>query len=143
MRHDHVVERELQQGAERRESARLMRRRGPDTKVAAFRCGQCVGEDQSALLREPQRRLVTAAAVVHGHESTRELAPGFDGLEFRLGNVVAPKEPRSEGAGAVAPHEDVEVPDMVGLQRDDLRRRASVEPFPDLIRVIGRRHGIE
>jgi hypothetical protein len=142
MRHDHVVEGELQQGAERGESTRVVRRRGPDTKVA-FRCGQCVGEDEGALLREPQRRLVAAAAVIQGHESTRELAPRFDGLEFRLGDVVAPEEPGSEGAGAVAPHEDVEVPDVVGLQRDDLRRRASVEPFPDLIRVIGRRHGIE
>src|SRR3954469_22243912 len=142
VRHDHALERKLEQPTQRGKHALLVRWRGPDAKVAV-RCGQCVREHQGPLLGQPERCLVAATTVVQGHETPRELAPRLYRLQLRLRDVVAPKEPRAEGAGAVAPHEDIDVSDMVWFEDDDDRRRARVKPPPCRVRVGGRRHRIE
>lgn len=59
VRDDHMLEGKLQQSAQRRQCAFLVGRRLPDAQLAAWR-GQGVGEDDSALLGEPQRRLVAS-----------------------------------------------------------------------------------
>ena len=70
-------------------------------------------------------------------------APGLDRLKFGLGDVGAPEEPWAEGTAAVAAHEEVDVADVVGLEDDDERRRAGIEPHPHLVVVLGRSERVE
>ena len=91
VRDDHVLERELEQRAQRRKRPLLVPRRRPDAQLAAGR-GQRVGEDERALLRQPERRLVAAAAVVERDEAARKLAPRLDRLELGLRDVVREEE---------------------------------------------------
>jgi hypothetical protein len=53
VRDDHVLERKLEQVAERRQGSLLMPGRRPDTQLAVRR-GQRVGEDERALLGQPE-----------------------------------------------------------------------------------------
>ena len=97
-----TVERELEQGAKRRQDPLLVPRRAPDTQ-GAVALGQRVGEDERPLLGSPERGLVPTAAVVERDEPAGKLGAGLDRLEIRLGNVVPPEEARPEGARPVAP----------------------------------------
>jgi gamma-glutamyltranspeptidase / glutathione hydrolase len=116
--------------------------RRPDTQLAR-RCGQRVGEDQGALLGQPERRLVAAAAVVKREEAARKLASRLDWLEVGVWDVVAPEQPWAERAGPVAARKEIDVPDMVRLKDDEEGRRAGVEPVPHLVHIVGRRDRIE
>jgi len=105
--------------------------------------GQRVGENDGALLGEPQRRLVAAASVVEGDEPSRKLAAGLDELQVSLGDVLAKKEARAEPAGTIAAHEQIDVANVIRLENDDGGRRARVEPLPDFDRAFGRSKGIK
>ncbi|SRR6266849_6156558 len=76
---DDALEWQLQQGVQRRQRALVVARRRPDTQLAAGR-GQRVGEYESALLGQPQGRLVAAASVVECEEPSRKRAAGLDKL---------------------------------------------------------------
>ena len=93
------------------------------TRSSPSRRGQRVREHERALLREPERRLVAAAAVVERDQASRQLRARLDRLELGLRDVLAPEQVRPEGAGAVAADEEVDVADVVRLQDDDERRR--------------------
>jgi hypothetical protein len=67
---DHVLERQLEQLAERREHTLLVPGCPPDTELACT-LGQRVGEDERSLLGKPQRRLSAPAPVVQGDEAPR------------------------------------------------------------------------
>src|SRR5581483_3312441 len=82
------------------------------------------------------------AAVVEGDEAAREYRPRLDRLQLGLRRLAAEEEVRPEGAGAVAAAEEVDVPDVVGLEHGDERRRPRVEPRPDLA-PLGRREWVE
>src|SRR4249920_1242551 len=72
VRLDDVLERQVEHGAQRRKHALLVPRRGPYTKHAlALREG--IGEDERPLLRQPERRFVSAAAVVERDEAAGQL----------------------------------------------------------------------
>ena len=79
VRHDHVLERELEQRPQRGKRPLLVPRRRPDAQLARRR-GQCIGEDKGTLLGQPERCLVLAPAVVQRGEATRKLAARFDWL---------------------------------------------------------------
>src|SRR6267143_3730031 len=119
-----------------------MRGRGPDTQLASLR-GQRVGENESALLGQPQRRLVAAASVVESNEPSRKLAAGFDPLQVSLGDILAKEEARTERAGIVAAHEQIDVANVIGLENDDGGWRARVEALPDFRRAFGRSERIQ
>jgi len=119
-----------------------MRRRCPDAQLASLR-GQSVGENDGALLGQPQRRLIAATPVVKGDEATRKLAAGLDELQVGLGDVFAKEETRAERGGMIAPREQIEVANMIGLENDDGRRRTRVEPLPELGCVFWRSKRIE
>lgn len=87
-RHDHVLERQLQQRSEVGERPLLVPGRRPDPQLTP-RGGERIGEDEGALRRQPERRLVAAPAVVPRQEAARKLAARFDGLEVGLGDAVA------------------------------------------------------
>jgi hypothetical protein len=142
VRDDHELERELEQLPQPRKRPLLVPRRRPDAQLSSGR-GQRVREDQRALLGEPERRLVAAAAVVEGDESAPELVPGIDRLQLRLRDVVGEEELGAERASPVAPREEVDVAHVVGLEHDDSGRRARVQPFPDLAGFLGRRERVE
>ena len=133
VRDDHVLERELEQRPQRRKHSLLVPRRSPNAKLAAP-FGQCVGEDEGALLRQPERRLVAATAVVQGDEPAGELGPRFDPLQLGLVLVAGPEEVRAEGARVVAADEEVDVADVIGFRMTtsvpaDWRRAASRPPI--------------
>src|SRR4051794_35031769 len=130
MRDDHALERQLEQRSQRRQDTLLVPGRAPDEQLAAaFR--QRVGEDERPLLRQPERGLVAAAAVVERLEPAGERGSGVDPLELRLGHVSRPEEPRSEGPAAVPADERVDVANVVGLEDDRERRRGPPRPGPD------------
>jgi len=119
-----------------------MRRRCPNAQLASLR-GQRVGENEGALLGEPQRRLVAATSIVEGEESSRKLAARLDELQVSLGNVLAKEEARAERAGIIAACEEINVANVIGLENDDGSRRARVEPLPELGSIFGRSKRIE
>jgi len=104
---------------------------------------QRVGEDDGALLGEPQRRLVAATPVVKGDEASRKLAAGLDELQVGLGDVLAKEETRAKRAGIIAAREEINVANVIGLENDDGRRRTRVEPLPELGCVFWRSKRIE
>ena len=129
VRHDHVLERQIEHGAERREHALLVPGGAPNAQRSpTLRHG--VGEDERALLGEPQRRFVPAAPVVERDEAAGQLASGLDRLELGFGDVVAPEEARAERPGVVALDDAVDVANVVGLQHDGNRGGTGVEPVP-------------
>ena len=77
-----MLERKLEEVAERGQSALLVPGRVPDAELSS-RGGQRVREDERALLWEPERRLVAAAAVVERDEPTGKLALRLESLELR------------------------------------------------------------
>ena len=84
----------------------------PDGRVRPRRAArslrrQRVGEDDGALLGEPQRRLVAATPVVKGDEASRKLAAGLDELQVGLGDVLAKEETRAKRAGIIAAREEI------------------------------------
>ena len=81
--------------------ALLVPRRRPDAQLAVRRVSASANTS-AALLREPQRRLVAAAAVVERDEAARQLAPRLDRLELGLRDVLPVEDVRPEGARAVA-----------------------------------------
>src|SRR5437762_14207552 len=95
-----------------------MRRRCPDAQLASLR-GQSVGEHDGALLGQPQRRLIAATPGVKGDEATRKLAAGLDELQGGLGGVVAEGETRAGRGGRIAPREQIEVANVIGLENED------------------------
>ena|SRR5438552_12657563 len=119
-----------------------MRRRCPDAQLASLR-GQSVGENDGALLGQPQRRLIAATPVVKGDEATRKLAAGLDELQVGLGDVFAKEETRAERGGMIAPREQIEVANMIGLENDDGGWRVCVEALPELGCVFGRSKRIQ
>src|SRR5205807_1727028 len=142
VRDDHVLERQVEQRAERREHARLVPRRPPDEELAGT-LRQRVGEDERPLLGEPERRLVAPASVIERLETAGQYRARFDRLEVGFRDVGAPEEVRPERTGAVPADEEVDVPNVIRLEDDGKRRRARVQPLPDLARLRGRRHGVE
>jgi hypothetical protein len=132
VRDDDVLERQVEHRPERGHDSFLVPGRRPDAKLAPA-LGQGVGEDERALLGEPERRLVPAAAVVERDQAAGQLASRFDRLELRLGNVVAPEEARSERPGAVAIDDQVDASDVVRLEDGRHRRRPGIEPRPYLL----------
>ena len=78
--------------------------RRPDAQLA-FRRRQRVGENEGALLGQPERRLVAAPSVVEGDETSWKPAAGVDGLQLGFGDVVTVEAVRTEDAGAVAADE--------------------------------------
>ena len=137
-----MLERELEQRAKRGEGPLLVPGRRPDPELALGR-RQPVREDERALLRQPQRRLVAAPPVVERDQAAGELAARLDPFEVGLRDVAAPEEVGAEGAGPVAAYEEVDVADVIRLEDDDERRRASVESSPDVRPVVGRRERVE
>ena len=119
-----------------------MRRRCPNAQFASRR-GQSVGEDDGALLGQPQRRLVAAASVIKREESSGKLAAGLDELEFGLGDILAKEEARAERARLIAEREEIDIANVIGLENDDGSRRASVEPLPKLGCAFGGSKRIE
>ncbi|OLB41233.1 MAG: hypothetical protein AUH11_00195 [Acidobacteria bacterium 13_2_20CM_57_17] len=120
----------------------------PDGRVRPRRAArslrrQRVGEDDGALLGEPQRRLVAATPVVKGDEASRKLAAGLDELQVGLGDVLAKEETRAKRAGIIAAREEINVANVIGLENDDGRRRTRVEPLPELGCVFWRSKRIE
>ena len=81
VRDDHVLERQVEQRAERREHARLVPRRPPDEELAGT-LRQRVGEDERPLLGEPERRLVAPASVIERLETAGRLTRPKHWLEF-------------------------------------------------------------
>jgi hypothetical protein len=142
VRDDHVLERKLEQCAQRRQRSLLMPRGCPDEQLAVRR-SQRVGENEGALLGKPEGSLVAPPSVVQGDEPARKLASRFDPLQFRLGDVVAPEEVWAERARAVAAHEHVDVADVIRLENDDRRRRPRIETLPHVACVGRRRERIE
>jgi len=116
--------------------------RRPDAQLAR-RCGRRIGEDEGALLGQPERRLGATAAVVQGDEATRKLAAQLDRFELGVRDVVSPEQERTERAGAVAAREQVDIPDVIRLEDNEETRWTRVEPVPCLVRVVGRRERIE
>src|SRR5438067_6775819 len=141
VRNDHVLERKAEQLAKRRQSSLLMPGRRPDAQLTVRR-RQRVGENEGALLGNPERRLVATASVVEGDEAAGKLAAGLDRFEVGLRDIVAPEEARAERARAVAAYEQIDVADVIRLENDSGCRRARVEPLPDLGR-LGRSERIE
>src|SRR5437899_12714929 len=92
---DYALERQLQQSAEGGQGTLLMRRRRPYAQLVSRR-RQRVGKNDGALLGQPQRRLVSAASVVEGHEPAGKLTAGLDKLQIGLGDVLAKEEARAE-----------------------------------------------
>src|SRR5437764_8396269 len=97
--------------------------------------GQGIGEHEGALVRQPERGLGATASVVEGDKAAGQLRARIDRLELRLRDVVSPEERRPVGLDAVAPDEEVDIPDVVGLQYNGHGRRRRVESLPDLARV--------
>ena len=116
--------------------------RPPDAELARP-LGQRIGEHDRALLRQPDRRLVPAPAVVQGDEPAGEVRARLDPFEVALRDVRAPEEGGPERARAVPAHEEVDVADVVRLEDDDERRRVSVQSLPDLRRLCRRRNRVE
>src|SRR5947208_16709091 len=85
--------------------------------------GQGIGEYEGALVRQPERGLGATASVVEGDETAGQLRARVDRLELCLRDVVSPEERRPVGLDAVTPDEEVDVPDMVGLQEKGKGRR--------------------
>ena len=75
VRDDDVLERKFEQLAQRRQDSFLMPWRDPDAQVAVG-CGQGVRKDDGALLGQPERRFVSAAAVIEGDEAAGTWVPG-------------------------------------------------------------------
>src|SRR5439155_21434506 len=119
-----------------------MRRRCPHTQLASLR-RQRVGENKSALLGQPQRRFIAAASVVKGEEGSRKLAGRFDELQVGLEDILAKEEARAERGGMIAPREQVDVANVIGLENDHGGWRARVEPLPKLGCAFGRSERIE
>jgi hypothetical protein len=140
--HDHVLERKLEQRPQGGERPFLVPGCRPDPELAA-RCGQPVGEDEGALLRQPQRRLVPATPVIKGDEAAWKLVARPDRLELGLGDIGAPEKLRPERSGAVAANEEVDIANVIGLEDGDDRRWPRVEPGPDLPRVVRWRERVE
>ena len=116
--------------------------RRPDAQLAP-RCRQRVGENERALLGQPQRRLVAAASVVEGDDPTRKLAAGLDELQLGLGNVFEKEEARAGRAGTIAAHEQIYVPNVIRLENDGGGGWAPVEAFPNFIHGRRRSKRIE
>src|SRR5205823_7335814 len=131
MRHDHALERQLEQRAERGHDSLLVPRRRPNAQLTAG-CGQRVRKHESALLRQPERRLAALASVVQGDEPSRKLAARLDPPQVRLGDVPTEVEPWPEGGDSIAPREHVDVSYMIRLENDGRCRRMRVEPLPDV-----------
>ena len=125
VRDDHPLERELEQLTQRWQRSFLVRRARPDAKLA-LRRRQRISEDEGALLRQPERRLVAAPAVVEGDESAGELAVGLDGVQLALRDIRSPEKPRAECARAVAADEKIDVAHVIGLEHDDEGGRARI-----------------
>ena len=142
MRDDDALERKLQQRAQGWQRALLMSWRCPDTQFTPRR-GQRVGEDEGALLGEPQRRLIAAPSVVESEEPAGELAPGLDELQVSLGDVLAKKEARAKRSGFIAADEQIDVPNMIWFENDDGGRRVNVESLPEFGRAFGRSKRIQ
>jgi hypothetical protein len=68
----------------------------------------------------------------------RGFAAGLDPLQLGFGDVVAEEEARAERTGTIAAHEQIDVPNVIGLEKDDRGRRVRVEPLPQLGRASGR-----
>ena len=97
----------------------------------ASRCRQSVGENEGKLLWQPERCLITAPPVVKGNDPAGNLAAGLDPLQLVFGDVVTQKEPWAERTGMIAVHEQIDMPNMIGLE-NDRSRRACVEALPHL-----------
>jgi len=82
-------------------------------------------------------------AVVKGDEAAGQFAAGLDRLELGLGDVASPEEPGAESARAVPLDEEVDIAYVIRLEDDDQRRRARIEPLPDIGRFPRRRDGID
>jgi hypothetical protein len=53
-------------------------------------------------------------------------------VQLRLRGIALEIEIRSVRTGAVPPHKEVDVADVIRLHHDDHRRRRCIEPLPDL-----------
>ena len=142
MRDDDVLERQLEQCAERRQHAILVPWRSPDPQLAGS-LGQRVGEHERPLFGHPQGRLGAPAPVVQRLEPARQPRTRLQPVELGLRDVVAPEQVWAECPGAVAPDEDVDVADMIRLQDDGERRRARVQALPHLGCRLGGRDRVD
>ena len=70
VRDDHVLEGQVEQRPQCGEHSLFVPGGRPDEELA-LGGGQRVGEDEGALLRQPERRLVAATYVVEGDEAAR------------------------------------------------------------------------
>src|SRR5262249_29800225 len=115
VRDDYVLERKLEQLAKRRQRALLVPWRGPDAQPA-LALGQRIGEHQGALLRQPQRGLVTAPSIMKSDQASRKDAAGLDRRKPGVGNVVAPVQARAESAAMIAAHEQIDLSHVIRLE---------------------------
>jgi len=53
------------------------------------------------------------------------------------------EQPRPERTTLVAPDEQINATDVVGLQDDRDRRRSCIKPFPYLVRIVNRRERVQ
>src|SRR5262249_57887341 len=128
---------EVEEGAQRGQRTLLVPWCRPDAQLMLRTgCGERVGEDDGALLRQPQRRLAAAASVVEGDESTGKLAAGFDPLEVGHRDVVAEEEARTESTDVVALREEINVANMIGLEDNQRSRRIGINPLPKVSSIV-------
>ena len=77
---DHALEGKIEQRTKRGQGSLTMPRRGPNAQFAS-RGRQGVGENEGALLGQPERCLITAASVVEGNDASGKPAAGLDPLQ--------------------------------------------------------------
>src|SRR5260370_6390171 len=116
--------------------------RRPDAQLAPWR-RQRVGENEGALVGQPNRGLVAAGSVVESNQPPWKLVARLDDLKFGLGDVLAKEEARAEPASAIAEHEKIDVCYVIRLKDEDSGGGARVEPLPDSGSAIGRRKRIQ
>jgi hypothetical protein len=142
VRDDHVLERKVEERSKGGQHPLLVPGSAPDAK-RALPLRERVGEDEDALLRKPEGRFVAPPSVVERMEPTGKLGPRLDGLDLCRRDVVPPEERGAVGPGGVALDEEVDVPDVVGLEDDDDRGPRRVDSLPELAGVIWWGQGIE
>ena len=142
VRDEHVLDVELEQGAQRREDALLMPGRIPDEQL---RPAAPSGRPRRAATAAPAGggRLVAPAPVVEGSGSARERRAGLDLLKLCPGYVRSVEDAWPVGRNAVALDEEIDAADVVGLHDDDCMRRLTFEPRPEVVRLVGRRERVD